>query len=138
MANPEALALLRIARRELKAASLLQDPAAPEANWGFQIQQAVEKALKAWLSASIASNDGLDVADLLVRGVDEEVVKALKKRAGSHGHSAEAEHRAILAAALLTPRRRPLAQLLASMPDVGRDDDFERREYEGVAADVLG
>ena len=89
-------------------------------------------------SASIASNDGLDVADLLVRGVDEEVVKALKKRAGSHGHSAEAEHRAILAAALLTPRRRPLAQLLASMPDVGRDDDFERREYEGVAADVLG
>ena len=49
MANPEALALLRIARRELKAASLLQDPAAPEANWGFQIQQAVEKALKAWL-----------------------------------------------------------------------------------------
>lgn len=78
------------------------------------------------------------MADLLVRGVDEEVVKALKKRAGSHGHSAEAEHRAILAAALITPRRRPLAQLLASMPDVGRDDDFERREYEGVAADVLG
>jgi hypothetical protein len=36
MANPEAHALL-------------QDPADPEANWGFQIQQAVEKALKAWL-----------------------------------------------------------------------------------------
>ena len=81
---------------------------------------------------------GLDVADLLVRGVDEAVVKALKKRAGSHGHSAHADHRTILAAALLTPRRRPLAELLASMPDVGRDDDFERREYEGVAADVLG
>jgi HEPN domain-containing protein len=28
---------------------LLQDPAADEANWGFQIQQVVEKALKAWL-----------------------------------------------------------------------------------------
>jgi len=79
----------------------------------------------------------LDVADLLVRGVDEAVVKALKKRAGAHGHSAQAEHRAILAAALLTPRRRPLAELLASMPDVGRDDDFERREHGGLAADVL-
>ena len=79
----------------------------------------------------------MDVADLLVCGIDEAVVKALKKRAGAHGHSAQAEHRAILAAALLTPRRRPLAELLASMPDVGRDDDFERREHGGLAADVL-
>ena len=88
--------------------------------------------------AIIASSCGMDVADLLVRGVDEAVVKALKKRAGAHGHSAEAEHRAILAAALLRPARRPLAELLASMPDVGRDDDFERREQEGVATDVFG
>jgi HEPN domain-containing protein len=49
MANPESLALLRIARRDLQAAELLQNPVADEANWGFQIQQAVEKALKAWL-----------------------------------------------------------------------------------------
>ena len=49
MANPEALALLKIARRDLTAAALLQDPSADEANWGFQIQQAIEKALKAWL-----------------------------------------------------------------------------------------
>ena len=77
------------------------------------------------------------VDDLLVRGVDEEVVNAPKKRAGAHSPSAEAEYRAILAAALLTPRRRPLAELLASMPDVGREDDFERREHGGLAADVL-
>jgi len=32
-----------------EAQALLQDPAVDEANWGFQIQQAVEKALKAWL-----------------------------------------------------------------------------------------
>jgi len=83
-----------------------------------------------------ASKYGLDVADRLVRGVDEAEVKALKKQAGAHGHSAEAEYRAILAAVLLTPRRRPLAELLASMPDVGRDADFERREHEAVAADV--
>lgn len=49
MANPEALATLRIARRDLKAAQVLQDYAIEEAIWGFQIQQAVEKALKAWL-----------------------------------------------------------------------------------------
>ena len=49
MTNPEALALLRIARRDLKAAEVLQIPSIDESSWGFQIQQAVEKALKAWL-----------------------------------------------------------------------------------------
>lgn len=78
------------------------------------------------------------MADLLVRGVDEAVVRALKKRAGDHGRSAEAEHRAILAAALLHPPRRKLADLLATMPDVGQDADFERQQHEGGAADVSG
>jgi len=78
------------------------------------------------------------MADLLVRGVDESVVQALKKRAGAHGRSAEAEHRAILAAALLTPPRRNLADLLAAMPDVGRDADFQRPAESGDAADVFG
>lgn len=78
------------------------------------------------------------MADLLVRGVDDAVVRALKKRAGVHGRSAEAEHRAILAAALLSPPRRKLADLLASMPDVGRDEDYERQQDEGAAADVFG
>ncbi|MEN9861089.1 MAG: hypothetical protein RLZZ515_1571 [Cyanobacteriota bacterium] len=49
MANPEARALLRIARRDLKAAEVLQISSIDESSWGFQIQQAVEKALKAWL-----------------------------------------------------------------------------------------
>ena len=66
------------------------------------------------------------MADLLVRGVDEAVVKALKARAGAHGRSAEAEHREILAAALARPRKRSFAQVLASMPNVGVDADFER------------
>ncbi|WP_235300026.1 hypothetical protein [Synechococcus sp. GFB01] len=46
------------------------------------------------------------MADLLVRGVDEALVQALKQRAGTHGRSVEAEHRSILAAALLTPPAR--------------------------------
>ncbi|NQW38829.1 MAG: HEPN domain-containing protein [Cyanobacteria bacterium] len=49
MTSPEAQALLRIARRDLKAAEVLQIPSIDESSWGFQIQQAVEKALKAWL-----------------------------------------------------------------------------------------
>jgi plasmid stability protein len=64
--------------------------------------------------------------DLLVRGVDDELVRALKERAGAHGRSAEAEHRAILAAALARPRRRTFDEVLASIPDVGVDEDFKR------------
>jgi plasmid stability protein len=63
---------------------------------------------------------------LLVRGVDEDVVRALKERAGKHGRSAEAEHREILASALVRPRRRSLAEVLARVPNVGLDADFER------------
>jgi len=66
------------------------------------------------------------MANLLVRGVDEEVVRALKEQAGAHGRSAEAEHREILATALARPRRRSFADVLAAMPNVGADADFER------------
>lgn len=75
--------------------------------------------------------------DLLVRGVDEALVKALKERAGVHGRSAEAEHREILAQALARPRKRALAELLASIPDVGTDADFERVEFDGKAPRVF-
>jgi antitoxin FitA len=66
------------------------------------------------------------MADLLVRAISEEIVRALKERAGVHGRSAEAEHREILAAALRGPRKRTFAEVLASMPNVGRDEDFAR------------
>ena len=77
------------------------------------------------------------MADLLVRGVEEVLVRALKKQAGEHGRSAEAEHRAILKAALLSPPRRKLADLLAAMPDVGRDADFERQSEAAADTDVF-
>ena len=75
--------------------------------------------------------------DLLVRGVDDDLVQALKKRAGAHGSSQEAELRAILAAALLSPPRRNLAELLAAMPEVGLDADFQRQDDQATAADVF-
>jgi plasmid stability protein len=66
------------------------------------------------------------MANWLARDVDAAVVRALEQRAGEHGQSAEAEHRAILAAARAAPRKRNVAEVLASMPDVGKDADFER------------
>ena len=77
------------------------------------------------------------MADLLVRGVDDELVQALKKRAGAHGRSQEAELRIILASVLLSPPRRNLAELLAAMPDVGVDADFQRQSDQAVARDVF-
>lgn len=76
------------------------------------------------------------MADLLVRGVDDALVRELKKRAGAHGRSAEAEHRAILAAALLAPPRLSLAELLAGMPDVGFDSDFQRLRDGGDSSEA--
>jgi plasmid stability protein len=75
--------------------------------------------------------------DLLVRGVDETLVRALEERAGAHGRSAEAEHREILAEALARPRRRSFAEVLASIPDVGTDADFARVESAGKAPSVF-
>ena len=77
------------------------------------------------------------MADLLVRGIDEELVRALKARAGAHGRSAEAEHRAILAAALARPGRRSFAEVLASIPTVGTDADFERVQIGKEAPHVF-
>jgi len=73
------------------------------------------------------------MSSLIVRGVDDAIVLALKSRAARHGRSAEAEHRELLADALLQPRRRPLAEVLADMPDVGEDADFARVPEDGVA-----
>jgi plasmid stability protein len=74
---------------------------------------------------------------LLVRELDEGLIQALKERAARNRRSAEAEHRAILAAVLGRPKRLTLAEALARIPPVGRDDDFERRQSDAEAAGVL-
>ena len=70
------------------------------------------------------------MAQLMVRNLTAELVTALKRRAAKHNRSAEQEHREILQAALRGPRRRPLADVLASMPDVGNDQDFVREQSD--------
>ena len=66
------------------------------------------------------------MANLLVRGIDDTLVQALRERAALHGRSAEAEHREILAASLRRPKKRSFADVLAAMPNVGTDEDFAR------------
>jgi plasmid stability protein len=67
------------------------------------------------------------MAQLLVRNLDEELVRALQVRAAQHGRSTEAEHREILKEALAKgPPRLDFKAFLESMPDVGDDADFDR------------
>jgi len=77
------------------------------------------------------------MATLLVRGIDESLVQRLREQAAANGRSAEAEHRAILAQALAGTPRRSLAEVLASMPDVGEDADFQRSQDSGEAPRVF-
>lgn len=64
---------------------------------------------------------------LIVRNLEEEVVRELRLRAARHGRSAEAEHREILREALLPAKdRRSIKELLLAIPAGGEDADFER------------
>ncbi len=57
------------------------------------------------------------MAQLTVRNVDDRIVRALKKRAAEHGHSAEAELREILREALL-------------------EDELDMKGFAALAADL--
>jgi antitoxin FitA len=65
---------------------------------------------------------------LIVRDIEEKVVRGLKERAGKHGVSMEEEHRRILREALFPKDKERLSfkDFLLSMPDVGEDSDFVR------------
>ena len=71
------------------------------------------------------------VRQLIVRNLDDALVRALKLRAARHGRSMEAEHREILRAGLASEMQRAsFKDWLGSMPDIGGDDDFlARRDY---------
>jgi antitoxin FitA len=66
------------------------------------------------------------MSQLIVRNLEEEVVQALRERAARHGRSAEAEHRELLRAALLSPPADDPKAVLLDMPEVGDDEDFAR------------
>jgi plasmid stability protein len=78
--------------------------------------------------ASTRHQERLNMAQLMVRNLADDLVKALKVRAAKHNRSAEQEHREILQAALRGPRRRTVAEALAAIPNVGEDADFVRQQ----------
>jgi len=72
------------------------------------------------------------MGQLLVRHVDEKLVRALRLRAAANGRSAEAEHREILREALAPARpARTIKEALLAMPAAGEDADFERPRDTG-------
>lgn len=71
------------------------------------------------------------MAQLLVRNIEEEVVRELKIRAARNGRSAEEEHREILRRALRQGPSGTLKEHLLAMPDVGDDADFVRLRDHG-------
>jgi plasmid stability protein len=79
------------------------------------------------LLSMIPFKEATMATNLVVRNVDEDVALALKQLAAAHGRSAEAEHREILRTVLQRPKRRSVAEVLSSMPNVGEDSDFNCR-----------
>lgn len=65
------------------------------------------------------------MAMLTIRSVSDEVHRALRVRAASHGHSMEAEVRAILASAVSPQGRVKLGSLLAAVGRQARLSDEE-------------
>jgi antitoxin FitA len=65
---------------------------------------------------------------LIVRQIEEKVVKKLKQQAGAHGVSMEEEHRRILRESLLgrAGKKKSFKEALLAMPNVGKDADFAR------------
>jgi plasmid stability protein len=68
------------------------------------------------------------MSQLIVRQIEEQVVRKLKRQAGRHGVSMEEEHRRILRDALLgnAAKRPSFKEALLAMPGAGDDQDFER------------
>ncbi|HSY51998.1 MAG TPA: DNA-binding protein [Thermoanaerobaculia bacterium] len=77
------------------------------------------------------------MARLIVRNVEGNLVKELELRAARNGHSAEEEHHQILRRALGSEYSGlSFKELLAAMPEIGDDRDFERIQDQGRAVDV--
>lgn len=93
--------------------------------WPWQLpQSAPDSAL--YGSAIIDSMSGkTSNTQLIVRNLEEEIVRELKLRAARHGRSAEAEHREILRQVLLR-KEKSFKTLLLEIPQGGDDADFER------------
>jgi len=82
-------------------------------------------------SAAIIDIVLFEMAQLLVRNLDNEIVKALKQKATEEGTSVEEAHRRVLRAALLAPKpKKTFKEFLLETPQGGEDTVFERHTTE--------
>ncbi len=65
---------------------------------------------------------------LVVNDVDDEVLEILQERAKRNQRTVEEEHLAYLERYLIQLEGKSFVEMLGSMPDVGRDEDFERSQ----------
>jgi len=93
---------------------------------GAKIRSSTERVAVLSLIAAVETDEIMP--QLIVRQIEEKVVKKLKEQAGQHGVSMEEEHRRILREALLgkSAKRTSFKEALLSIPNVGEDKDFER------------
>ncbi|MEQ1593915.1 MAG: DNA-binding protein [Casimicrobium sp.] len=77
------------------------------------------------------------MSQLVVRNIEPEIVEALKQRAAAANISAEEQHRRLLREALGRPRKLTFEELILSMPNVGRDEDFARDYEQTMRPDPL-
>jgi plasmid stability protein len=76
------------------------------------------------------------MASLLVRNLPDDLVRRLRIRAAENSRSAEAEHRAILEAALAPRPKRRLVDLLRDSPLAELDPDRLRARDPGREIDA--
>jgi plasmid stability protein len=79
--------------------------------------------------SAIASIDSIlfEMAQLLVRDLEKEIVQALRQKAAEEGISVEEAHRRVLRDALLSPKpKKTFKEFLLEMPEGGEDSVFER------------
>ncbi len=75
------------------------------------------------------------MSQLVVRNIEPEIVEALRQRAAAANISAEEQHRRLLREALARPRKLTFEELILSMPNGGRDEDFERDHEQTMRPD---
>ena len=67
------------------------------------------------------------MSQLIVRNLEQEVVRALRQKAAEEGTSVEEAHRRLLRSVLLSKKKtKTFKEALLEMPDDGDDSVFER------------
>ena len=77
------------------------------------------------------------MAQLIVRKLDEELIKQLKLRAAKHSRSVEAEHRAILQSVVMDQAPTNFKDWLLSLSDLDTELSVER-DHQDKGRNVTG